>query len=170
MTSVLGIGYCHGLFHTALQKVGFFMFRWKWRGGSYSCGGCWFIDGDRLFHIAAQQDLPSLFSLKTKLDTVFRVAWGGGKNLKKLGSVQNTRQAYFEVALLESCEAELACSQILMMMNFKLQSYYVWLSTTERLRWSRGSVLAFSTQVRGFKPGRSHRIFKGEKFDGFGRV
>jgi hypothetical protein len=32
-----------------------------------------------------------------------------------------------------------------------------------RLRWSRGSVLAFGTQVRGFKPGRSCRIFKGEK-------
>jgi hypothetical protein len=32
-----------------------------------------------------------------------------------------------------------------------------------RLRWSRGSVLAFSTQVRGFKPDRSRRIFKGEK-------
>ena len=29
--------------------------------------------------------------------------------------------------------------------------------------WSRGSVLAFSTQVHGFKPGRSRRIFKGEK-------
>jgi hypothetical protein len=28
---------------------------------------------------------------------------------------------------------------------------------------SRGSVLAFSTQVRGFKPGRSRRIFKDEK-------
>jgi hypothetical protein len=32
-----------------------------------------------------------------------------------------------------------------------------------RLRWSRGSVLAFGTQVHGFKPGQSHRIFKGEK-------
>ena len=31
------------------------------------------------------------------------------------------------------------------------------------LRWSRGIVLAFSTKVRGFKPGRSHRIFKGEE-------
>jgi hypothetical protein len=30
------------------------------------------------------------------------------------------------------------------------------------LRWSRGSVLAFGTQVRGSKPGRSHRIFKGK--------
>jgi hypothetical protein len=33
----------------------------------------------------------------------------------------------------------------------------------EQLWWSRGSVLAFSTQVRGFKPSRSRRIFKGEK-------
>ena len=32
-----------------------------------------------------------------------------------------------------------------------------------RLRWSRGSVLAFGTPVRGFKPGLSRRIFKGEK-------
>jgi len=32
-----------------------------------------------------------------------------------------------------------------------------------RLRWSRGSVLPFSTQVRGFKPGGGRRIFKGEK-------
>jgi hypothetical protein len=31
------------------------------------------------------------------------------------------------------------------------------------LRWSRGSVLAFSTQVRRFKPGRSRQIFKGVK-------
>ena len=32
-----------------------------------------------------------------------------------------------------------------------------------RLRWSRGSVLAFSTQVRGFKPDRSRRIFRAKK-------
>ena len=32
-----------------------------------------------------------------------------------------------------------------------------------RLRWSRGSVLAFSTQIRGFKPGRSRRIFRAKK-------
>ena len=29
--------------------------------------------------------------------------------------------------------------------------------------WSRGSVLAFGTQVRGFETGRSCRIFQGEK-------
>ena len=33
----------------------------------------------------------------------------------------------------------------------------------KRLRWSRGSVLAFSTEVRGFKPGRSRRIFRAKK-------
>jgi hypothetical protein len=33
----------------------------------------------------------------------------------------------------------------------------------KRLRWSRGSVLAFGTQVHRFKPSRSRRIFKSEK-------
>jgi hypothetical protein len=33
----------------------------------------------------------------------------------------------------------------------------------KRFRWSRGCVLASSTQVRGFKPGRSLRISQGEK-------
>ena len=33
----------------------------------------------------------------------------------------------------------------------------------KRLRWSRGSVLAFGTQVRRFKPGRSRRIFRAKK-------
>ena len=34
----------------------------------------------------------------------------------------------------------------------------------ERLRWARCSVLAFGTQVRGFAPGRSRRIFRAKKF------
>jgi hypothetical protein len=34
---------------------------------------------------------------------------------------------------------------------------------TKRLRWSRGSMLDFGTQVRGLKPGWSRRIFQGEK-------
>ena len=33
----------------------------------------------------------------------------------------------------------------------------------KRLLWSRGSVLAIGTQVRGFNPGRNRRIFQGEK-------
>ena len=33
----------------------------------------------------------------------------------------------------------------------------------QRLRWSRGSVLAFSTKVSRFKPGRSRRIFRANK-------
>ena len=35
--------------------------------------------------------------------------------------------------------------------------------TDRTKQFSRGSVLAFGTQVRGFKPGRSRRIFQGEK-------
>jgi hypothetical protein len=34
---------------------------------------------------------------------------------------------------------------------------------TYRLRWSRGSMLAFSTQVRELNPGRSRRIFRAKK-------
>ena len=37
------------------------------------------------------------------------------------------------------------------------------LKNMNRLRWSRGSVLAFSTQVRGFKPGRRRLIFRVRK-------
>ena len=33
----------------------------------------------------------------------------------------------------------------------------------KRFRWSSGSVLAFGTKVRGFKPGRRLRISQGEK-------
>ena len=33
----------------------------------------------------------------------------------------------------------------------------------EQLRWSRSSVLPLSTQVRGFKPGRSRQDFSGRK-------
>ena len=32
-----------------------------------------------------------------------------------------------------------------------------------QLQWSRGSVLAFGTQVRGFTPDRSRRIFRAKK-------
>ena len=41
----------------------------------------------------------------------------------------------------------------------ELGEYVLW----SRLPWSRGSVLAFGTPVRRFKPGRSRRIFQGEK-------
>ena len=40
-------------------------------------------------------------------------------------------------------------------------SYYE--HNEKRLRWSRGSVLVFGTQVRGFKPDRSRRIFQDKK-------
>ena len=44
-----------------------------------------------------------------------------------------------------------------------MRSFNTVCTVIDRLRWSRGSVLAFGTQVRGFKPGRNRRIFKGEK-------
>ena len=44
-----------------------------------------------------------------------------------------------------------------------LLPYVLCTVTVFRLRWSRGSMLAFSTQVCGFKRGRSRRNFKGEK-------
>ena len=37
------------------------------------------------------------------------------------------------------------------------------LSSAEWFQWSRGSMLVFGTQVHGFKPSRSRRIFQGEK-------
>jgi hypothetical protein len=40
---------------------------------------------------------------------------------------------------------------------------YVLSCGRKRFRWSRGSVLAFGTQVRGFAPGRSRRIFRAKK-------
>jgi len=44
-----------------------------------------------------------------------------------------------------------------------LISKYSSLLSLQRLRWSRGSVMSFGTQVRGFKPGRSCRIFRAKK-------
>ena len=41
--------------------------------------------------------------------------------------------------------------------------YLITLIIFQRRLWSRGSVLVFSTQVRGFKPGRSRRIFRAKK-------
>jgi hypothetical protein len=40
-----------------------------------------------------------------------------------------------------------------------LSLFYI-IPYVKRLRWSRGSVLAFGTQVRGFTPGRNRRIFR----------
>ena len=41
--------------------------------------------------------------------------------------------------------------------------FFFLISLCQQLRCARGSVLAFSTQVRGFKPGRSRRIFRAKK-------
>jgi hypothetical protein len=41
-------------------------------------------------------------------------------------------------------------------------TFIIWFRYCYRLRWSRDSV-AFGTQVRGFAPGRSRRIFRAKK-------
>jgi len=66
-------------------------------------------------------------------------------SLQSIASFKIVREGSFYVQTL-------AVIQILVLLYVK-----------HRLRWSRGSVLAFGAQVRGFKPGRSRRIFKGEK-------
>jgi hypothetical protein len=48
-------------------------------------------------------------------------------------------------------------------LNFQSFCIFLTLMWPYRLRWSRGSVLAFGTEVCGFKTGRGRRIFKGEK-------
>ena len=48
------------------------------------------------------------------------------------------------------------------LVNWETLAAQAGLCSVERLRWSRGSVLAFGTQVSEFKPGRSRRIFKGK--------
>ena len=40
---------------------------------------------------------------------------------------------------------------------------HIYLNARQRLWWSRGSTLPLSTQVRRFKPGRSHQDFQGQK-------
>jgi len=45
----------------------------------------------------------------------------------------------------------------------KLSIDFIQSPYSERLRWSKGSVLAFGTQVCGLTPGRSHQIFRAKK-------
>ena len=45
----------------------------------------------------------------------------------------------------------------------KFHTYKETMLDNARLRWSTDGLLAFGTQVRGFKPHRSRRIFQSEK-------
>ena len=47
--------------------------------------------------------------------------------------------------------------------NLKVLIHFFHVTCMDRLRWSSGSVLTFSTQVCGFKPGRSLQIFRAIK-------
>ena len=48
-------------------------------------------------------------------------------------------------------------------LNCYMRKKNILMPTYKRIRWSRGSVLAFGTEVCGFKPGWSCQIFQGEK-------
>ena len=54
------------------------------------------------------------------------------------------------------------CVGVLFVCN-KIDTLACSLLLSKRLRWSRGSVLAFGIQVRGFAPDRSRRIFRAKK-------
>jgi hypothetical protein len=60
-------------------------------------------------------------------------------------------------------EADIDSDQYLLVAKFCTRLWKITKKKRKWLRWSRGCVLASSTQVRGFKPGRSRRIFQGEK-------
>jgi len=61
--------------------------------------------------------------------------------------------------LLSAYEGEFSCDKLIYKLNAKRNKTFFFFKCIG----SRDSVLAFSTQVRGFKPGQSRQIFKGEK-------
>ena len=76
-------------------------------------------------------------------------------------SFELTFQYYWrllEISSLASPTLFILAHSVLFHLSFSLTI------STMRLRWSRGSVLAFSTQIRGFKPGRSRRNFRAKKY------
>ena len=82
---------------------------------------------------------------------------------------QNSKNIRFQNVIIQ--EPKLYCTHILGKQraingNQFILFYFLFFQRyqkCQRFRWSRGSVLAFSTQVRGFKPGRSPRIFGAKK-------
>jgi len=55
------------------------------------------------------------------------------------------------------------CMHGLVKRNYTILFLVYVMLCSDWLLWSRGSVLAFSTQVCGFKPGRSRWIFRAKK-------
>jgi len=98
--------------------------------------------------------LPEVYSL-------YRIIWCFRNLLKQFLNLGP--QQKFPVADLNvKCVHEFGFCEIESLTKYEMKSVEVFPPLC-RLRWSRGSVLAFGTQVRGFKPGRSRPIFKGEK-------
>jgi len=72
----------------------------------------------------------------------------------------------FKVSIIRTSLAETECCTLKLTQHVFIYSFicnYSAISLLRRLRRSRGSVLAISTQVCGLKPGRIRRIFRAKK-------
>jgi len=100
------------------------------------------FNSERFFRL--RENVRSIFTVNARFESEFLpfCVFDGQRALKKVSS-----ELWFSMSIIIS----------------SLLHIYLTIIGRERLRWSRGSVLAFSTQVRGFKPGRNRRIFKGRK-------
>ena len=108
--------------------------------------------GAELFHADGQTD-GQRETYKTKLMISFRNTEDASKH-KSFNAVQCLSFIKINKHKNDIDGWENRCH-----IEFKIGGTY-----SKRLPWSGGSVLAFGTQVRGFKPGRSRRIFRAKKF------
>ena len=94
-----------------------------------------------LTYIDANQILPRTFGVDTAV-----INFLGNEFIYRVNEMHGQMNEPYLRPILVSCHA-----------------FNVMTMGDKRRRWSRGSVLAFRTQVRGFKPGRSRRIFRVKK-------
>jgi hypothetical protein len=106
--------------------------------------------------------IPAFILVDQRIPTCRPPTHGGGGGYSKGAMISNSLMAI----LFASPVSAWSLFMHAVKSNPSLKCFYFLLliKYDERLRWSRGSVLAFGTQVRGFKPGRSRRIFLAKKF------
>jgi hypothetical protein len=97
---------------------------------------------------------------------IFQSAWQDQQELLIIYYEWKFRRTYSRKVPINFIMA--ICPSMFLRLSVGLQLYgFSWNLVLDfslkRLRWSRGSVLAFGNKVRGFKPGRSRRIFRTKK-------
>jgi hypothetical protein len=131
------------------------------RSGEWDCAcvqnlnTCCFVPCEKLTSAYVLKILMSDWNCSNNFDTPCIVRW---KKIQKLNYLQLWYSFLFSFVLLQSTDTFLGVYHD-MKINDRMKA---WLhgfltSAPKPLRWSRGSVLAFGTQVRGFTPGRSRR-------------